>query len=61
MGKRNGKGVCYFSDGQRFEGEFENGKRHGKGIEYDSKGNILFDGEWINNKPNETNNKNEIN
>ena len=36
-------------------------KRHGKGIEYDSKGNILFDGEWINNKPNETNNKNEIN
>jgi hypothetical protein len=60
MGKRNGKGVCYFSNGQKFEGEFKNGKRHGNGIEYDSEGNILFDGEWIDNEPNESDNKNEI-
>lgn len=45
---------------QKFEGEFKNGKRHGKGIEYDSEGNILFDGEWIDNEPNESDNKNEI-
>ena len=31
-----------------FEGEYLNDKRHGKGKEYNSKGNIRFEGEFLN-------------
>ena len=33
-GKKNGKGVLYLYNGDRYEGEFENDKRTGKGIYY---------------------------
>ena len=31
-GKKNGKGILYFYNGDRYEGEFEDDKRNGKGI-----------------------------
>ena len=53
-GKRNGKGKEYDKEGRegrlKYEGEYLNGKRNGKGKEYDWKGNIIFEGEYFNNK-----------
>jgi hypothetical protein len=30
-GKKHGKGVCKYSDGDEYEGEWKEGKKHGKG------------------------------
>ena len=49
-----GVNVCYgtrfYSDIQRveYEGEWCGGKRWGRGVQYDRTGNIVFDGEWMN-------------
>ena len=54
VGKRNGKGKEYDSNGKLiFEGEYLNGKRNGKGKEYDSYGELKFQGKYINGKKNE--------
>ena len=64
-GKRNGKGKEYYkkfiylycqynflSDKNilKFDGEYLNGKRNGKGKEYDKDGNLVFDGEFLDDK-----------
>ena len=56
-GFRNGEvnvcyGIQYYSDIQKveYEGEWCEGKRWGRGTLYDRNGNIVFDGEWINDK-----------
>ena len=52
-GKRNGKGIEYYNNGEKkFEGEYLNGKRHGKGIEYDINGRWEFNGEYLNGEKN---------
>ena len=33
-----------------FIGEYKNGLRNGKGIQYYKNGNILFEGDWIDDK-----------
>ena len=41
----DGYGVCVYSDGRRYEGEWKNGKHHGKGKMIYSPGNV-YEGEW---------------
>ena len=45
-------GRSYYPDIQRveYEGEIYDGKRWGRETHYDRKGNIVFDGEWMNNE-----------
>ena len=33
-----GKGIYYYNDGDRYEGEFKNNRREGKGIYYNANG-----------------------
>ena len=49
---KNGKGKVKEcdDDGIIFEGEFENGNRNGKGKEINKKGELLFEGEYLNGK-----------
>ena len=50
-GKRNGKGIAYYDNGNiSFEGEYLNGKRNGNGKEYDYDGRREFEGEYLNGK-----------
>ncbi len=30
-GSREGRGICYYEDGRRYEGEWKNDKKNGKG------------------------------
>ena len=46
-GQKHGKGIYQFSDGDRYEGEWENGQQHGKGIYQFSDGN-RYKGNWEN-------------
>ena len=41
---------CYYSDIQKveYEGGWFEGKRWGKGTQFDRNGNMVFDGEWVN-------------
>ena len=34
IGKREGKGIYYWNDGEKYEGEWKNGNREGRGIMY---------------------------
>ena len=49
FGKKNGKGILYFYNGDRYEGEFENDKRNGKGIYFFNceKGEQKWEGNFI--------------
>ena len=53
----NGMKVCYGIEYYedigliKYEGEFYENKRHGCGILYDKKKEIVYDGEWCNDKP----------
>ena len=42
-------GTRYYSDIQKveYEGEWFEGKRWGRGIQFDRKGEVVFDGEWM--------------
>ena len=48
--EENGKGKEFsgYDDDILFEGEYSNGKRNGKGKEYDIKGNLKFEGNYVN-------------
>ena len=52
-GKAEGKGICNFFNGDRYEGEWKDNKKEGKGVYYWNrspwKGDV-FEGEWKNNK-----------
>ena len=52
-GERNGITIEYDSiydeDFLRFQGEYLTGKKNGKGKEYDKYGNVIFEGEYLNN------------
>ena len=48
-GKREGKGIFHFQNGDRYEGDFKNDKMEGKGILYYNNGDI-FQGDWRNDK-----------
>ncbi|MFN1808388.1 hypothetical protein ACK2GQ_18390 [Clostridioides difficile] len=47
--KKDGKGIYKWSDGCIYAGEFKGGKMEGYGICYNSKGEVLYEGEWKNN------------
>ena len=49
-GERNGEGKEYFRGRVMFEGEYKNGLRNGKGKEYNLSGNMIFEGEYLNEK-----------
>lgn len=42
---RNGSGTYFYSNGDRYEGQWLNNMRHGKGTLYDNDGS-LYIGEW---------------
>ena len=46
-------GRSYYPENQKveYEGEICEGKRWGRGIQSDRNGNIVFEGEWMNNEP----------
>ena len=48
-GIREGKGIFYWNDGDRYEGEWKNDKREGKGIYYYNNGNRRM-GDYHDNK-----------
>ena len=33
MDQKQGRGIYYFKDGKKYEGNWENGKQHGEGVE----------------------------
>ena len=52
--RNNGKyinGKYIYGDGKYYIGEFINNIPNGKGIKYYKNGNILYDGDWVNGKP----------
>ena len=44
---KEGKG---FINSKNFKGEYLNGERNGKGVEYNYKGNLIFEGIYLNGK-----------
>ena len=42
-----GKGILYFNNGNKYDGEFKNGLREGKGILYYNNGD-KYEGYWKN-------------
>jgi hypothetical protein len=51
MGKKKGKGIFTWPQGDKYEGEFENGKRHGEGSMYFEDG-TWYVGHWERGKMN---------
>ena len=51
-GEKNGKGKEYncFNGSLKFEGQYLYGKRNGKGKEFDEYGNLIFEGDYLNDK-----------
>ena len=47
-GKREGKGIYFFNDGDVYDGEWKDGKKEGKGIYYFKDGDV-YEGYWKNN------------
>ena len=48
-GLREGKGTCYYDNGERYDGDFRNDNREGKGIYYFSDGD-RYEGDFRNDK-----------
>jgi antitoxin component YwqK of YwqJK toxin-antitoxin module len=52
-GKKNGKGKEYYENENhliKYQGEYLNGERNGEGKEYNDKGDLIFEGEYLNGK-----------
>ena len=47
---KNGKGIFYFNDGDRYEGDFRNDEREGLGIMYFNDGD-RYEGDYREGKP----------
>ncbi len=45
-GKRHGKGVMRYNNGDKYIGDWKNDKRHGRGTLYDENDRIIFRGMW---------------
>ena len=45
-GVRNGKGVYYYENGDKYEGDWKNNLKDGEGILYFKKGD-LYKGNWF--------------
>ncbi|MDE7479480.1 MAG: hypothetical protein K2M91_16350 [Lachnospiraceae bacterium] len=45
-----GTGTLLYKDGSKYEGSWINGHRYGTGTFYDSSGNVIQEGQWINNE-----------
>lgn len=43
---RNGQGTYFYSNGDRYEGFWQDNMRHGKGTFYDNDGS-LYIGDWL--------------
>ena len=43
--------LCYYENGDKYDGEWKNNKREGKGIQYFAVG-TRYNGEWKNDKMN---------
>lgn len=48
-GKIEGNKIIY-EDGKYYIGDIKDEKRHGKGIQYDKEGEIIYEGDWIEDK-----------
>jgi hypothetical protein len=48
-GKINGKGILFFVDGSKYDGEFKDNEIHGYGEYYWEDGKI-YKGNWVSNK-----------
>ena len=46
--KYKGEGKYIWKNGEYYKGEWKNGLKNGKGKYYNKKGNIKFEGEWVN-------------
>ena len=49
-GIREGKGILYWNDGDRYEGEWRNDKKEGKGIYYFANNGDRRMGDYLNDK-----------
>jgi len=49
--KEHGEGTFYQPDGGFYTGTFFEGKRHGQGQYTSPAGEVMFKGEWLDNKP----------
>ena len=45
----DGKGIYYWPDGRRYDGDYENDKKHGFGAYYWPDGKA-YEGHWVNGK-----------
>ena len=45
---RNGKGICTYADGTKYDGHWKEGKKNGTGVLYDKSGKTLLEGTWTN-------------
>merc|ERR1712146_482981 len=48
--KKEGRGAMKYANGREYIGDWKNGKRHGKGVYKDKKGELLYEGEWVDDK-----------
>lgn len=45
IGKKEGKGIMIYNNGDRYEGEWKAGRRHGEGKETWING-VVYEGQW---------------
>ena len=51
IGKKGEDGIIRYENGNYYIGEDKDGKRHGKGKLYSKNGDLLYEGDYINDKP----------
>ena len=45
-GQRHGQGTFTYESGEKYVGAWQNGKAHGQGTLSDKNGNVIYEGEW---------------
>lgn len=50
-GRSDGYGEFFYPDGRKYEGEFKAAQKDGKGVMKDEYGDVLYDGEFVQDKP----------